>query len=161
MTDSPPPAIVVRPLTDTERRAIATWRYPGELAIYDPGEGAYDLQPPDHLALVSSDGTLLGYGTLGKDAQVPGGLYEGEAVVDVGLGLHPDHVGAGRGRAALYALVAHATEHLDVQRVRATVASSNARATAFVLGSGFVPTHQFERADGRSFTQYERPSAPE
>lgn len=161
MIDAPPPSIVVRPLTDAERRAITTWRYPGELAIYDPGAGALDLQPPDHVALASDDGDLLGYGTLGDEARVPGGLYEGEAVVDVGLGLHPDQIGAGRGRAALSALLAYAAERLEVQRFRATVASSNARATAFVLSAGFVSTHRFERTDGRAFTQYERPAHSE
>jgi len=155
------PSIVVRPLTDADRRAISTWHYPGELAIYDPGAGAFDLHPPDHVALASENGELLGYGTLGQEAQVPGGLYDGDAVVDVGLGLHPDRIGSGHGRTALSSLLAHAAEHLDARRFRATVASSNARATAFVLGAGFVPTHHFVRADGRAFTQYERPTDSE
>jgi len=150
------PVIVVRPLTDADRRQISTWHYPGELAIYDPGAGAFDLHPPDHVALAGEDGELLGYGTLGREAQVPGGLYEGDAVVDVGLGLHPDHIGAGRGRAALRSLLAHAARRQDVRGFRATVASSNARATALVLGAGFEASYRFDRADGRAFTQYER-----
>ena len=154
--------IIIRPLTDTDRAAIAAWRYPGDLAIYSPGRDAFDLVEPDHVALVSTgdstDGALLGYGTLGDEAQVPGGRYDGaDLVVDLGLGLHPDRVGAGYGGRALLALIAHARERFGATGLRATVAAPNHRATRLVEGLGFRPTHRFRRArDGREFVQYER-----
>lgn len=153
------PEIVVRPLTDEDRTAIASWSYPGALKIYDPGQGASQLRAPDHVALSTPSGELLGYGTFGVEARVPGGRYDeaDDEVVDVGLGLRPDLVGTGAGGPALLALL-QAPRVQAAARVRATVATVNGRATAFVLGQGFTPTHVFERGhDGRSFTQYEKP----
>ena len=101
--------VVIRSLTDADRTAISKWRYPGDLAIYDPGRSAFDLTEPDHVALASINGALLGYGTLGTDARVPGGRYDpGDETVDVGLGLRPDLVGAGYGTPALLALLTEA-----------------------------------------------------
>lgn len=150
--------IVIRPLTDADREAISGWRYGGDLAIYDPGNGALQLRGPDHVALASSDGTLLGYGTLGAEAQVPGGAYgSGADVVDLGMGLRPDLVGQGQGAAALLALIDEAERRLSLMQFRVTVAAVNGRATALVVRLGFRPSHEFERpTDGREFVQYER-----
>jgi len=151
--------IEVRPLTDADRAEIETWCYPGDLSVYDPGAGAAALRAPDHVALASPDGTLLGYGTLGAEARVPGGVYpESAEIVDLGLGMRPELVGRGLGSAALAALAEYAASSRSLSRFRVTVASANARATALVLGAGFEPTLEFERArDGRAFVQYERP----
>lgn len=145
--------IRIRTLSDLDREAIASWRYPGELAIYDPGSGAAELRAPDHVALVSPDGTLLGYGSLGRQGQVPGGRYDGDAI-DLGMGLRPDLVGRGLGPAALSVLIDYAKR--DHDRVRVTVADANPRAGALVRDLGFAPSHRFARAsDGRAFTQFE------
>ncbi|MCR9161660.1 MAG: GNAT family N-acetyltransferase [Nannocystaceae bacterium] len=156
MTDASDRAIVLRPLTDADRQSIARWRYPGDLAIYDPGPGAFDLRAPDHVAL-ASDGDLVGYATLGTDAQVPGGDYgDSPGVLDVGLGIRPDLVGAGLGRRALTALLREPLGR-RVERFRVTVAAANPRATALVVRLGFEATHRFQRpSDGRAFVQYER-----
>ncbi|MEM7159918.1 MAG: hypothetical protein AAF799_44170 [Myxococcota bacterium] len=164
MVARPPlPEFSVRPLTDDDRRAIATWSYPGALKIYDPGAGAAELRAPDHVALSTPGGELLGYGTFGVEARVPGGRYDDaddDEVVDVGIGLRPDLVGTGAGAGALLALL-RAPRLQSAARVRATVATVNGRATAFVLGQGFSATHVFVRErDGRSFTQYEQSLAP-
>ena len=89
-------AIRIRALSDSDREAIATWRYPGELAIYDPRGAAAELCAPDHVAPASADGTLLGYGSFGPEGQVPGGRYDASAI-DLGMGLRPDLVGRGLG----------------------------------------------------------------
>lgn len=154
------PAVTIRPLTDDDRRVIAQWRYPAELSIYDPGSGALALREPDHVALAHADVLLLGYGTLGIEAQVPGGNYDersGAPVTDLGIGLAPDLLGRRYGAAALGALLVEATRRTPGTRARATVATSNARASALVVRAGFEATHTFVRAfDGRAFTQFER-----
>src|SRR5690606_19465894 len=138
------------------------WAYAGELAIYDPGPGAFELRAPDHVAVVSLDGVLLGYGSFGREAQVAGGAYErASAVLDLGLGLRPDLVGCGYGAPALWALLAEARSRGSAERARATVAAVNARARALVVGLGFRETHHFRRSsDGRAFVQFERELAP-
>ena len=148
----------VRDLTDADRAAIAAWRYPGALSIYDPGEGAAALRSPDHVAFIDEHDDLLGYGTLGAEARVPGGCYEAnEATVDVGLGLRPDRVGHRLGGLALEALAAYVGRDGSVRQLRATVAASNARATAFVRAEGFDERSRFVRqADGRAFVIYVR-----
>jgi len=149
---------MVRPLTDADRTAIAQWRYGGELSLYSPGEGAAELRAPDHVALASPEGELLGYGTLGLEAQVPGGAYgDSTDALDLGLGLRPDLVGHGLGADALAAVIAHARQHGGTTRFRATVASANGRATALVMHAGFEAAHRFTRSrDGREFVQYVR-----
>lgn len=158
VSGSAQPDVVVRPLTDADREAISTWRYPGELAIYSPGDDAFALEEPDHVALSSSRGELYGYGTIGAEAQVPGGRYDvADGVLDVGLGLRPDLVGAGLGGPAMQAVLAVAGARLAPARFRATVAVANRRAAGLVLRLGFQPTHTFPRpSDGREFVQYER-----
>ncbi len=161
-TPTKQPLVSVRPLTDTDRLEISTWRYVGELGIYDPGSGALELLPPQHVALVNAGGTLLGYGTMGPDARVPGGTYDSdETVVDLGVGLHPARVGEGHGAIALEALIAELERGGTTTRLRVTVAAVNGRATALALTLGFQASHRFTRAsDGRDFVQYERPLEP-
>lgn len=99
------------------------------MAIYDPGRSAFDLHGPESVALASLDGALLGYGTFGPEARVPGGTYtDSPEVLDIGLGLRPDLVGGGLGGQALSALMADARARLPITRVRATVASANPHA---------------------------------
>jgi RimJ/RimL family protein N-acetyltransferase len=103
-------------------------------------------------------GALLGYGTLGSEARVPGGAYTDDpGVLDIGLGLRPDLVGRGLGAHALSAVIANVRARLPIRQVRATIASVNLRATALVQRLGFTATHRFRRpSDGREFVQYER-----
>ncbi|MBV1862553.1 MAG: GNAT family N-acetyltransferase [Nannocystaceae bacterium] len=149
--------IMHRELTDADREAIAHWRYSGDLALYSPGSNAHLLRTPDHVALRAPADPLIGYGTAGADARVPGGLYEGHQVVDVGLGLRPDLVGAGLGADALRTVIAWVRETTECSHVRATVAAENPRATALVLRAGFSESYRFTRPrDGRAFVQYLR-----
>lgn len=150
-------AVSIRELDDADRHAIARWRYEGALAIYEPRDDAHLLRAPDHVGLVVNDGALLGYGTLGPEARVPGGLYDDAQHLDLGLGLDPALVGRGYGHACMLALMAHARRERGTRCFRATVALVNPRATALVLAAGFVETHRFERdRDGRVFAQYAR-----
>ncbi len=151
--------ILIRELTDADRAAISAWSYAGELSIYNPGPAAAALWAPDHVALVSTTGgDMVGYGTMGSEARVPGGAYEGsDEILDLGLGLHPDLVGHGQGSQALLALIEHGLRAHVRNRVRVTIALANKRATRLVMRLEFRETHRFERpTDGRRFVQYER-----
>lgn len=155
--------LTIRALTDADRQAIAAWYYADDLSLYDPGPGALELRAPDHVALLSEDGTLLGFGTMGADARVAGGRYDSaETVLDLGVGLCPAHVGQGHGAAALVALIARALDQDSATRLRVTIAAFNGRATALAHKLGFQPSHRFTRtSDGRAFVQYERPVTSE
>ncbi len=153
-----PQSIVARALSDADREAISGWHYPEALAIYDPGPGAHELREPEHFALAWPDGELIGYATLGEQAQVPGGSYAADSgTTDLGMGLRPDLVGRGLGATALLAVIDEAVRRTPTARLRVTVAESNARATALVTHAGFQASHHFTRGrDGRGFIQYER-----
>ena len=101
---------------------------------------------------------MLGYGTMGSEARVPGGAYRGsDEILDLGLGLHPDLVGHGQGAQALLALIEHGLRTRVPCRVRVTIAIANKRATRLVMRLGFRETHRFHRpTDRRRFVQYER-----
>jgi len=151
--------LAIRALTDDDRQAIAAWHYSGDLSIYDPGSGALALHAPQHVALLSGDGTLLGFGTMGPDARVAGGHYDSaETVIDLGVGLCPAWVGEGHGSAALEALIERVVSQGSATRLRVTIAAVNGRAIALAHKLGFQPSHRFTRtSDERVFVQYERP----
>ncbi len=115
---------------------VATWRYSGPWAVYDMASA----QPifdhlPDYVA-VTSGGQLVGFCCVGHAARVPGLLKEVD-VLDVGLGMHPELVGHGRGeelgRTVLEFL---ATTHPD-QQLRAVVQNWNERSLRLTRRLGF------------------------
>ncbi len=151
--------ILISSLTQVEAEQITTWHYPPPYELYNiaPEERettiAYFLNPDNRcFALRDGDGLLLGYGSLGADAQVPGGDYAEEAL-DLGIGIRPDFTGQGQGKRFLAAWVAFAqSQEPTVKQLRVTIAAFNERAQRLVQGGGFREVQQFTRpADGKTF----------
>jgi RimJ/RimL family protein N-acetyltransferase len=141
------------PLTEADARAIAGWRYDGACAAYDcpPGEaeGAVllMLDPANrYFAARDGDGELVGFCCFGPDAHVPGGDYADASVLDVGLGLRPDHTGRGRGPTFVEAIASFASARLGHQHLGLTVAAWNRRAVRAYEKAGFQTVHTFTRS---------------
>jgi ribosomal-protein-alanine N-acetyltransferase len=87
----------VRPMTDADAGAVASWRYTGDWSIYNL---ASQRELVNELACYRSvflDTELIGFCCVGQAARVPGLPADAEAV-DVGMGMKPTLVGRGNGQ---------------------------------------------------------------
>ena len=152
----------ILPTTKEQAEKIITWRY-------QPPYGVYDLDPADLKVLINPEyryhcllnpaEELVGYCCYGIDAQVPGGDYScGEPqVLDVGVGLHPDLTGQGRGEVFVTAVLKYARRAYNPDRFRVTVADFNQRSMKTFQKLGFeVKVHFLRHPDSLPFTQLER-----
>lgn len=130
------------------------WSYAPPYDIYNiiPGskeeladQVTYHLQPDVHAhAITTAEGELLAICTFGKDAQVPGGDYSGDAL-DIGLGVRPDLTGRGLGRMFTGAVSAFAQRKFEPRALRVTIAEFNVRAQRVWIAHGFEQVQRFER----------------
>ena len=67
------PYMEIRPLTETDAAAIATWRYPGRYATYDVGEVVTHERG---FWAIEHEADLVGYCCFGHEARVPGVVEE-------------------------------------------------------------------------------------
>ena len=104
--DVPPRGLTVRPLERADAEAIAAWRYEGPWDVYNSRPGDLLSAEAGYQAVADETGTLVGFVCLGQEARVPG-LAEAEGTVDIGVGMRPDLVGQGLGRAFGAAVLAH------------------------------------------------------
>ncbi len=147
-----------RPMDEPSARTILKWRYEPPYDLYNPdskeleADLALFLAPENsYYSLLDGNSNLIGYCCFGKEAQVLGGDYQGEAL-DVGLGLRPDLTGKGHGASILSAVVEFAHGKFHTGRLRATVASFNQRALRACKRAGFTHAGEFVRpSDNRRF----------
>jgi [ribosomal protein S18]-alanine N-acetyltransferase len=144
---------VLSPLTDEHAKATATWAYEGPWSVYD-GTGEPMDPADDFWAVLDEAGELAGFACFGVEARVPG-LVERRGVLDVGVGMHPDKVGRGRGREFAAAVLAHGARRPGVETLRVVVQEWNERSRRLVAGLGFtaVGTHE---AAGATYVVFER-----
>lgn len=140
--------IEIRPATDSDVRQFAQWRY-------EPPYGAYDIAMEQQAAIdyflredvrchvLIDKADLVGFCTFGQDAQVPGGDYEDD-LLDIGLGMRPDHTNSGRGREYVEAVVDYALECFGTGGLRVTIAEGNRRAIKVWAAAEFLESSRFE-----------------
>jgi [ribosomal protein S18]-alanine N-acetyltransferase len=157
----PLPGLTVRPLEPADAEAIATWRYEGPWDVYDSHPGDRLSAEAGYQAVVDGAGNLVGFLCLGQEARVPG-LAEADGLVDIGVGMRPDLVGQGLGR-AFGAVVSHVARCCGEIQLRAVIQSWNQRSIRMAQRLGFrgVGTHRCVQG-GRevSYTVLVRPARP-
>ena len=124
----------IRALTRAERKAIASWRYPGPYSTYDFDDAS--VLARDHWA-VTDAGELIGYCCFGEPARVPGATAEPDTL-DIGYGMAPDRVGRGDGSRFVGAIIKFASERWDHRRFRVYVLEWNTRSRKVAARNGFV-----------------------
>jgi len=134
-------------MTMAEAKEITTWKYPEEYAFYnfdDSLEALQELVDGTYYAVRDEAGQLMGFFCFGQNAQVPEGqsqkLYEGENVLDIGLGLKPELTGKGMGQSFLQAGMEFAKRNFNPEKLRLTVAVFNIRAVKVYSRMGFQET---------------------
>jgi ribosomal-protein-alanine N-acetyltransferase len=125
--------VEIRMLTEADSGAIATWRYPGRYATYDPNE---PVTPERGSWAVEHEGELVGYCSFGHAARVPG-VAEEEGVLDVGYGMRPDLMGRGLGREFVGAILDHAARAFSPPRFRLLILDWNERSRRVAAALGF------------------------
>lgn len=139
----------IQRMTEAEARQIGSWRYPAPFSFYNPNE-AYLKEYIEYLAnpryqyyAVYRGAELWGFCCFGEEAQVPGGDYSLPDTLDVGLGMHPQKLGQGHGKAFLAAILAFAQSHFGAKNFRATIATFNQHSQRLFANAGFQPVQRF------------------
>ena len=140
----------VRPLGRRDAEAIAAWRYQEPWSVYNPRLGDEPLSSAaGYHAVVDGEGTLVGFVCIGQEARVPG-LPAADGITDIGVGMHPDLVGQGLGRAFGAAAVDHVRHVCGDGPLRVVVQSWNQRSLRLARRLGFREAGSHECAqDGR------------
>jgi ribosomal-protein-alanine N-acetyltransferase len=144
-------AYCFKPMTEAAARAMLTWRYEGEYAMYnlDPTDAkrvvARAVDPSNHYYAIYDGEVLVGHCTFGGEARVPGGDYS-RAALDFGLGMRPDWTGQGRGAAIVRLIVEFGQARYGEGPVRATVAAWNLRSQKAIKASGLKEVGRFKHA---------------
>ena len=152
----------VQPIRKQDAEEIATWAYDSPYAMYNLTEKEipvlFELENR-FFGIHDDSGHLSGYCCFGEQARVPGGDYaQGEPhVLDVGLGMHPQRVGRGSGKAFVEAILAFARGAFSPGRFRVSIAAFNKRSLKTFQNLGFLEESRFTREKGgKTFVQLER-----
>lgn len=134
------------PMSAEDARVILGWRYDGPYSFYNgpsepKEEDLAEMLDGSHIAVLNEEGELVGFYGFGAVATVPGGflagIYEGDGVLDVGLGLRPDLTGRGLGAAFVTAGIEYAIRTYLPKALRLSVATFNQRAITVYERAGF------------------------
>lgn len=152
-TEGAPISTKLEPLRLEQALAIQSWKYEGDYAFYDSDDSPEvlsELLDGSYYGVEGSDGALIGFFCYGRNAQVPAGrelgLYAGERILDIGLGMRPELTGQGRGVDFLTLGMQFARTEWKPDKLRLTVAAFNLRAIRCYMKSGF---HEIARFDSR------------
>ncbi|WP_239004770.1 GNAT family N-acetyltransferase [Paenibacillus tepidiphilus] len=156
-------AYTMHAMTEPEALSIAEWRYEAPYEFYnvtgEVEEVLAELLDGSYYAVRGNAEELVGFFCYGQAAQVPGGirqgLYAGEHVLDIGLGLKPELTGQGRGLPFLQRGIEFGIKRFAPHKLRLSVAAFNARAIALYSKAGFTPAGSFVNAAGEWTTTFQ------
>jgi RimJ/RimL family protein N-acetyltransferase len=146
------------PIQEEQIRQYVSWQYEPPYDIYNENPADVDeivdyyLDPQYQAhAITDKNGRLIGICSFGPDGRVPGGRYLHDAT-DIGLAIHPDLTGQGKGTDYIQSVVHFAWERYSPPALRVTIAEFNRRAQRVWQKAGFVQIERFgRRTDGTPF----------
>ena len=137
-------------LSPTDEAHISGWHDADRDAQYDPGAGSVRATA-GHLGLATRRDGLVGYVCFDGEARVSG-LLPTDGIVDLRVGLRPDLVGGGWGRAVITTAVAEARRRFPgAHGARAAVLAWNDRSRRALRSAGFIEGEPHTCDDGRVF----------
>lgn len=129
-----------QPITQEEAETIAHWSYPDPYSFYDITADEEDYEEfiseekrNPHTYSVHHEGRLIGFLTCTPTGK---GL-------DIGLGLHPEWTGRGKGQDFIKQGLEFAEKKYDPSIFTLSVAQFNSRAIKVYKKVGFVPVKEF------------------
>nr|WP_305953429.1 GNAT family N-acetyltransferase [Paenibacillus sp. P32E] len=148
-------------MDEQQARKIVNWVYEPPYSIYNMTDDPEDIQEMldgTYFSVLSTEGELVGFFCYGQNAQVPGGrlqgLYIGDDVLDIGLGMRPDLTGKGKGLGFVQAGLAFGQATYAPSGFRLTVAAFNQRAFTLYTQAGFVRTTSFLNKNGETEREF-------
>ena len=146
------------PIDEATARVAVAWRYPPPYEVYNEEPERVEqvvqeiIRPDYHYYSMAEGGDPgVAYCCFGLDARVPGGDYTLEAL-DLGLMVHPDLNGQGRGQQFAGAVLEFAQQEFPRERWRVTIAEFNRPAQRVWQKLGFRQVQTFaRRGDGLAF----------
>lgn len=159
--------IKYRPAEKKHARIFVNWQYEPPYDVYNcpPDEIGdavrYNIDPANNVyAMFNQKGELIGYCSYGKDAQVPGGDYSGEAL-DIGLMIKPELTGQGMGSDFASEVIQNGIDRYAPKKLRVTIAAFNKRAVRVWEKNGFRQAQVFKReGDGMEFIILKKDLSP-
>jgi GNAT superfamily N-acetyltransferase len=153
-----------RPLDDAGARHVAGWRYESPYSIYQielQGDLlergiAFLIDPMNcYYRIDNAHGELVAFCCYGEDAQVEGGNYS-SAALDIGMGVHPELTGQGRGHVYALATATFGIQSFQPNALRVTIAGFNVRAQRVWQKLGFAAAQEFRSPMLQSFIIFTR-----
>ena len=148
-------SISYRPAEKKHAREFVNWQYKPPYDVYNcPPEEIgdavqYNIDPTNNVyAMLDQNEELIGYCSYGKDAQVPGGDYNEEAL-DIGLMIKPELTGQGMGATFTKEVIRNGIAKYEPKKLRVTIAAFNKRAMRIWEKNGFEQNQTFERSENR------------
>lgn len=134
------------PMNENYTKQLTQWHYEPPYQMYnstsDPTVIEYFVDSQNAYYSILDNGELVAYCCFGKEAQVPGGDYQREAL-DIGLGVRPDLTGQGKGQMYITDVLEFARLTFNPRFSRITVAAFNQRALRAWQKAGFVRVQLF------------------
>lgn len=139
-------------MTIDEAVDVASWRYSGDWSVYDLSTPQPIIDNLASYRSVASGNEVVGFYCTGVEARVAG-MVDVPAILDVGMGMHPELVGRGNGaRFGEVVLRDLEARHSGVT-LRAVVQSWNERSLTLTHRLGFQPVGKLVVVqDGRKLT---------
>lgn len=137
---------------------ILNWRYDPPYDLYNNEvceESIKELLNFNYLAIFDENDWLSGFYCTGDSAQVPAGRVKGaysSPALDVGIGMHPDLTGKGKGKVFFSFVLNEIRESHPNTLIRLTVAAFNKRAIKLYENMGFVKEREFSNESHLFFT---------
>ncbi|MBX0357950.1 GNAT family N-acetyltransferase [Halobacillus sp. Nhm2S1] len=132
------------PITQQDAEEIAGWKYPDPYNFYDMTADEEDLElfvNPEkrspHTYSAHVNGELIGFMTLDLSHH---------PTIDIGLGMHPDEAGKGKGESFVNSCLSFAAERCQAAAFTLSVATFNKRAIAVYERVGFIKKQTFMQA---------------
>jgi ribosomal-protein-alanine N-acetyltransferase len=133
-----------KPMTEQYASIISLWTYNEPYSIYSM-DGSIDcindLMNGDYFYVLDDSNNLIGFICSGNSARVSGGyefgIYNNDSL-DIGLGLHPDATGKGRGLDFFLQSIGFLVDQFQVKNLQLVVASFNDRAIKVYERAGFT-----------------------
>lgn len=136
-----------------EAADVAGWRYSGEWSVYNlltPQPVLDNLS--DYYAIVSGD-DLIGFCCTGVEARIAG-MTGDPAILDVGIGMNPELVGAGNGTRLGEVVLRYLDERHPSVTLRAAVQTWNERSLRLTRSLGFRDTGELTAVQGGRSVSY-------
>jgi len=152
------PTLLIRPFTEDEARSVAAWTYPAPYDLYDVDPDDTDLfthrdaDGSGYYPALDDTGAVVAFCVVGPEARVRGQQPQ-DGVLDVGIGVHPDHTSRGLACELLEQIAVLARDLFQPHQLRTAVATFNQRSLALCRKAGFTPVRDFVGPGDRLFRE--------